>query len=251
MTSPTLWMSLVITVSMILIVVVIGAGFYRSAHTPTISGQHYASTWFAGMFLAGWLLLALTLGAQDFFATVRNPAARVPTIAYALIPLVVGYALFSVVPALRETVDGTPPQWLIGVQVWRVLGAVFLIGYVQGQLPGVFALPAGIGDVLIGLAAPAVAALVRARHPWSRPLAGLWNIVGLGDLVMAVTLGVLSSPGPFHLLALDHPNRAISAYPFVLIPTVGVPLSILLHLFSLRGLRNLTQHRRFQSSLTP
>jgi hypothetical protein len=231
-------MSLVITVSMILMVVVIGAGFYRSAHAPAISGQQHASMWFVGVFLAAWLLLAVTLGAQGFFVTVRNPAARLPTIAYALIPLVVGYAVFRVVPALRETVERTPPQWLIGVQVWRVLGVVFLIGYAQGQLPGVFALPAGIGDVAIGLAAPAVAVLVRTRHPWSHPLAVLWNIAGLADLVLAVTLGVLSSPGPFHRLALDHPNRMISAYPFVLIPTVGVPLSILLHLFSLRGLRH-------------
>ncbi len=251
MASSTIWMSWLITTGTILMVVVIGAGFYRRAHTLAMSGHGQASAWLVGVFLAGWLLLALTLGAQGFFVTVTNPAARVPKIAYALIPLVVGYGWFGVSAALRRTIDETPPQWLIGVQVYRLLGAVFLIGYAQGQLPGVFALPAGIGDVLIGLAAPAVAALVRVRHPWSRPLAVLWNIVGLADLVMAVTLGVLSAPGPFHLLALDHPNRAISAYPFVLIPTVGVPLSILLHLFALRGLRNLTQHRRFQSSLTP
>ena len=54
---------------------------------------------------------------------------------------------------------------------------------------------------------------------------------------MAVTLGVLSAPGRFQRLALEAPNAAISAFPFVLIPMVLVPLSILLHVFSLRNLR--------------
>lgn len=104
-----------------------------------------------------------------------------------------------------------------------------------GRFPAVFALPAGWGDVLIGLmTAPIVAWLLWKRHPWSRRLAVLWNVAGIADLVTAVTLGVLSAPGSFHRLALETPNAAISAFPFVLIPTVLVPLSILLHVFSLR-----------------
>ena len=43
-------------------------------------------------------------------------------------------------------------------------------------------------------------------------------------------------PGPLQRLAFDSPNTAISAFPLVLIPTVLVPLSVLLHVFSLRSL---------------
>src|SRR5262249_4339256 len=43
---------------------------------------------------------------------------------------------------------------------YRVLGAVFLVNWARGAAPGIFALPAGIGDVITGLlAVPAAIAL--------------------------------------------------------------------------------------------
>jgi fructose-specific phosphotransferase system IIC component len=77
------------------------------------------------------------------------------------------------------------------------LGGVFIAGYAYGQLPAVFALPAGLRDILIGLLAPVVATLVAAQHPWALRGALLWNLAGIADLVMAVTLGVLSASGPW------------------------------------------------------
>jgi len=56
--------------------------------------------------------------------------------------------------------------------------------------------------LVLGLTAPVVAWLLWKRRPWSRRLALRWNFACIADLVMAVTLGVLSAPGPFHRLAL-------------------------------------------------
>lgn len=232
-------MALLIAFGTILMVMVMGMGFQRSAYAgredEPRSGNRLATTWLVLLFLSGWLGLAITLGVSGFFVT--DPGARAPRVGFALIPLVVGGSLFAVSPTFRRTIVRTPSAWLVGVQVYRLEGSVFLIGHAQGLFPGVFALPAGWGDVLIGLTAPIVAWLLWKRHPWSRRLAVLWNFAGIADLVFAVTLGVLSAPGPFHRLALGMPNAAISSFPFVLIPTVLVPLSILLHVFSLRSLK--------------
>jgi hypothetical protein len=176
--------------------------------------------------------MAFVLAANGFFVASSGP----PRVAYALIPLALGLALFAASPAIRSAIDAIPAHRLIGVQVYRLEGAVFLIGHALGLVPGVFALPAGLGDVLIGLTAPVVAYRLRAGHPSSRRLAILWNVIGLADLVVAVTLGVLSAPGPLQRVAFDAPNTAISSFPFVLIPMVLVPLSVLLHVFSLRSL---------------
>jgi len=38
----------------------------------------------------------------------------------------------------------------VGVQVYRALGLIFLVLYAGGYLPGLFAWPAGVGDILVG-----------------------------------------------------------------------------------------------------
>jgi hypothetical protein len=47
----------------------------------------------------------------------------------------------------------------------RVLGVVYLILMIQGQLPAVFAVPAALGDIAIGVAAPFLARRLLAVAP--------------------------------------------------------------------------------------
>jgi hypothetical protein len=42
---------------------------------------------------------------------------------------------------------------LIAVQTWRIVGIAFLWGMTQGIVEPVFAIPAGVGDILIGVTA--------------------------------------------------------------------------------------------------
>jgi hypothetical protein len=123
----------------------------------------------------------------------------------------------------RNLLAVTSRHWMLGIQVFRVLGGIFLIGYVQGLLPGTFALPAGIGDTLTGITAPLVAYWSYKKGKGARFIAYLWNIFSTVDLIDALLLGALVSfktePGAALLVAL----------PFVLIPAFGVPRSLLLH----------------------
>ena len=120
------------------------------------------------------------------------------------------------------------------------IGAGDPILYVTGKLPGLFAWPAGIGDVVVGLSAPLVA-LAYARNPirnagWVKA----WNAFGILDLTVAVTTGFITSPSA--LFSYEPPNELITVFPLVLIPVYLVPLSILLHLASLKKLRRETAH---------
>src|ERR1700716_4745276 len=56
-----------------------------------------------------------------------------------------------------------------------------------------------------------------------------WCLFGIADLVVAVTMGAMTSPGRAHLLAFDAPNLLISSYPLVVVPTFAVPLALMLH----------------------
>jgi hypothetical protein len=186
----------------------------------------------AGTFVGTWLALAFWLGARGFFH--GSPAEVVPNVAFGLgVPLAVALAILASSKLARDIVAATPQHLLIGVQLYRIEGAVFLIMFASGRMPGEFALPAGWGDVLIGVSAPVVAWLYRRDAIRWRGLALLWNVAGLTDLIVAVAMGVLTAPGRFQQFALDAPNSLITEFPLVLIPTFLVPLSILLHGLSL------------------
>jgi hypothetical protein len=100
-----------------------------------------------------------------------------------------------------------------------------------GHLPALFALPAGLGDVAAGIAAP-LAARSLARGGSRRT--GLWfNAFGLTDLVVALTLGTLTG---FQLVNVSPSGAPISELPLALIPTAAVPLLFALHVTSVSAL---------------
>ena len=84
------------------------------------------------------------------------------------------------------------------------------------------------------MTAPVVAYIYAAGYKKACLSVLLWNIFGIVDLIFAISLGFLSSPGPLQLLALENPNQMITAFPLVLIPAFAVPLALILHLASLR-----------------
>jgi hypothetical protein len=193
----------------------------------------------------GWFLLAIALASADAY---RAAADRIPTIQYGIfVPILIGGLLIWRSPRLARIIDAAPQHWLIGVQLYRALGVIFLILYATGKLPGLFAWPAGLGDVLVGVLAPVVAIAYRRGPRENADLVSAWNLFGLTDFVVAVTAGFLTGPSPLQLFAFDLPNELISRFPLVLVPVFLVPVSALLHLASLTKLRRgalRNNHRR-------
>ena len=186
--------------------------------------------WIVGsaIVFAGWLFAIVLLGAGGFFRNDVVPP-RVP--AALMTTLVVGYlALLS--PAFRGVVGRIPQHWLIGIQTFRILGGVFVVRYLEGQLPGIFAIPAGVGDVLTGLLAPLVAYWWYARKPYARTAAIAWNLFGMADLVNAVMIGFLAGGAGGGIV-----------FPIVLIPVYAVPRAFLVHCYSLLGLLRQTSRQ--------
>jgi hypothetical protein len=182
---------------------------------------------------AAWLVGVFLLGAAGAFRNDVLP--RIPMVLVAT--LLLGYLLL-LSATFRRIVAAVPQHWLIGIQVFRILGSVWLVRYFAGQLPGLFALPAGIGDVATGLLAPFVAYAWYSGKPYARSAAIAWNLFGMADLVNAVVLGALTNGGAGGIV-----------FPLVLIPVYGVPRAFLIHSYSLIGLLRKTseQPRRAES----
>jgi len=184
--------------------------------------------------LAGWFFVAVWLGVSGALRAQGGPplgiaaAIVLPLIAFALdrrfgSPVLGGFQRLDL-PAL------------IGLQTFRIVGVIFIVAWLGGTLPGGFALPAGIGDVAIGLTAPLVASAVADRRPHHVALARLWNVLGAADLITAVGSGVLHGHSPIGLLAGPVGTDGMAAYPLSLIPTFLVPLAFMLHLCTFRAL---------------
>lgn len=194
--------------------------------------------------LLGWFGIAFALG---FLEVYRTASDRIPTIPYGiLVPIIIGGLVIVRSSTMARVLDAVPQHWLIGVQLYRALGAIFLILYGAGKMPGLFAWPAGLGDVLVGVLAPVVA-VAYARGPEKNgDLVSAWNIFGMVDLIVAVATGFSTSPSPFQLFAFDQPNELVSMFPLVLIPTYLVPVSVLLHIASLTKLHRAVRHMEVQ-----
>jgi hypothetical protein len=127
-------------------------------------------------------------------------------------------------------------HWLIGVQLWRVIGGVFLIEMTRRHIPAIFAYPAGVGDLFVaGLAA---AMLVWYRNQPVVPRVAILLVAGFGiaDLLSAFFFGFASSPGPQQLFFPAVVNDSL-LFPTGLIPLYLVPCAIFFHALSLLELR--------------
>jgi hypothetical protein len=165
-----------------------------------------------------------------------------PPIVFAVVlPIAVGLWLLIRSKAMARIVDATPSSWLVGMQAYRVIGVLFLILWGTGQLPWQFALPAGIGDILVGILAVPIAWAASKGSARSIKAAYSWNLFGLLDFAIALGTGFLTSPTPFQLMAFDHPNFLATRFPMVMIPAFMVPLSSIMHGICLWKVRRMAE----------
>jgi len=188
--------------------------------------------------LTVWLLLVVLLGTSGAF--VRPPGTPpVPIAIGVAAPLIFFFASLRLSRSFREFVLSLDLRLIAGMQAWRWAGLGFLSLYAHDVLPAVFAVPAGLGDMAIGATAPWIMlALVREPRFAARGAFIRWNVLGILDLLVAISIGTVST-----LFATGAPGEISTApmatLPLLLIPAFLVPLFLMLHTAALM------QSRRF------
>jgi len=190
------------------------------------------------VFFLAWLAFIFVLGARGAFVAPHG-APPLALLIGLLAPLSLFLLGYRTIPPLREFILSADLRLIVGIQAWRWAGFGFLALYTYGVLPGIFAWPAGLGDMAIGVTAPLVlfALLRRPNFAASKSFVA-WNVSGILDLTVAVSIGAL--------VPLLAPNfyGAVSTVPMtqlplVLIPTYLVPTFLILHLPALLQARRL------------
>jgi hypothetical protein len=204
------------------------------SHPSGLSGIPLSVT----LVLAAWFLLVVSLGAAGAF--VGRPGTPPFAIAIGVgAPLVLFFAWLRLSQSFRAFVLSLDLRLIAGIQAWRWAGLGFLSLYTYKVLPAIFALPAGLGDMAVGFAAPwMILALVRQPAFAASSAFIRWNVLGILDLIVAVSIGALSAT-----LATGAPGEIstapMSTLPLLLTPAFLVPLFLMLHTAALMQSRRI------------
>lgn len=207
--------------------VVVAALFMVLWHERNSARQSWVAI-ISGAVLAAWAVTAGVLASRGSF---RPPDAQsAPPIGIFLAVALLGLALcLGLSRSLRSLL--TNQKNLIWLNIWRLVGIVFLILMAEGQMPALWALPTGIGDIIVGATAPWIARGLDT--PNGRRRAIIFNLFGMADLIVAVGLGITTNLGPLQVFHATPTSELATNFPLALVPAFLVPLAFALHVVSL------------------
>jgi hypothetical protein len=130
---------------------------YRGAITAGLSRRTASAVAaVAAAVLGGWLVASGLRARAGIYHQASGQAA--PWFGVAFAAVLIALLLATRIPMVARILaaPGTPARLAVP-HTPRIVGVTFLIVMALGRLPAVFALPAGLGDIAAGLAAPFVA----------------------------------------------------------------------------------------------
>jgi len=184
-----------------------------------------------------WFLITTAAAQLGLFDIGRGPP--IAMLISFLAPVAIFAGLYLRSSRFAKAVGSWSLNFLTLAQTTRIEGFVFLLYFAIGKLPGFFAIPAGIGDVIAGVTAPLVALFLVPKLTTVRKYLFIaWTVYGMYDLIQAMTLGVLSTSSFASLLhILPTSNPTIATLPLSIIPTFQVPLLFILEILALLKIR--------------
>ncbi|MEO0344345.1 MAG: hypothetical protein AAF198_13005 [Pseudomonadota bacterium] len=191
--------------------------------------------WSIGLFSLAWLVIVLVTSYSNVLVPQMDDVVPYLGVFIAGSTILVA-ALVLYIPNMRQIMNSVPISWFAGIQIYRVIGAVFLLLEADGLLSKYFAVTTAWGDIFVGLTAPIVAVLLHRdlyKYLW---VGILWSLIGIGDLILVLFKAIQSAPGPRQTTAFDIPTEVVTYFPFSILPMLIVPVSIILHLILIQKL---------------
>jgi hypothetical protein len=193
-----------------------------------MSAKNYKNL--VGLLIVVWFSAVLSASALHLFEN-TSAIPAIPFLLAAVTPIILFLLWFSISSGFRQFTLALNVRSLTLLQTWRINGFIFLLLYAFGRLPAIFAFPAGLGDMAVGATAPWAAR--NLTTPTRRSGFILWQVLGMADLVVAVTLGATARL----ITPADITMSTMTMLPMSLVPTFLVPLLMILHIISIAQAR--------------
>jgi hypothetical protein len=174
-----------------------------------------------------WIGLAAAMAGAGWL-TIARP---VPVVGVFVVVPLLAAALATAWPQARHAMLSIPMRVLVALNTVRVFAVLFLLLAAAGRLSGPFPHSAAWGDIITGVAAVPLLWLLKDEKRARRHATAIaaWNLFGTADLVLAIALGVTSTEdSPLQLFAAPG-SLAMQFAPWSFVPTVLVPIWLILH----------------------
>ena len=210
------FIGLVITVALMVLVVTTLTTFADVSRAAKIALAATIGVWIglaAAAAAAGWLTISRPVPVVGLFVAVPLLAAAVAT----------------AWPQARQAMLSIPLPVMVALNVVRVFAVLFLLLAAAGRLTGPFPYSAAWGDIITGVVAVPVLWLLKDGGARNTPAIAAWNLFGAADLVLAIAFGITSAEGSPLQLFPGPGSDAMQHVPWSFVPTVLVPIWLILH----------------------
>jgi hypothetical protein len=172
-----------------------------------------------------WIGLAAA-AAEAGWLTISRP---VPVVGlFVAVPLLTAALATTWAPA-REAMLSIPMAVMVSLNIVRVFAVLFLMLAAEGRLTGPFPYSAAWGDIITGIVAMSVLWLLKDGIARYTTAIAAWNLFGTADLVLAIAFGITSAERSPLQLFPGPGSEAMQHVPWSFVPTVLVPIWLILH----------------------
>lgn len=193
--------------------------------------------------IAVYLFIQSLLAYFGFYQNINSSPPRVVFVMFPLFAMLI-YGLLprqlSTAISNRNIVVST---YLHSIRILVELVLYHL--YLHKMIPELMTFAGRNFDILAGLTAPIIAHLYQKKKV-GNPVLLIWNLIALGLVLFILINAVLSAQTPLQQFAFNQPNLAILYFPYVLLPSIIVPIVIYSHLTDMLILfKKLKNEKRF------
>jgi hypothetical protein len=181
-----------------------------------------------------WVVLQSALGLLGFYHNAETATSRFPLLV--LLPMVFLVSRFFTQRG-KAFIDSLDIRMLTIFHIIRIPVEVVLFWlFVHHGIPEAMTFEGRNFDILSGLTAPVIYYAGFVKEALSKTVILVWNFACMALLLNVVTNAVLALPDRFQVFGFEQPNIAVGYFPYLLLPTLLVPLVFFSHLAAIRQL---------------
>ncbi|HNQ11641.1 MAG TPA: hypothetical protein PKH65_01530 [Bacteroidia bacterium] len=196
--------------------------------------QRRITLYFTGSAIAVWVFLVSIATVMGYFNKYDAMPPRMLLLMIVIVMIVLAILFSGRVSYLLRYV---PPEHLIYVQSFRIVVEIILVSlYYAYVIPVQMTFEGMNYDILIGITAPLIGYFCFVKKSLPQWVAIIWNILGILLIINVVTIAALSSPFPFKYFMNEPANTLPVIWPYSLLPSVLVPIALMLHFLSIKQL---------------